>query len=122
LGEFFGILRYAQDDGKNEQRQMQRQQQMRGFFASLRMTAETGNGNADSKGKGNRKGNANSKGKGNRKGNANSKGNGKGEGNNKGKGNRKGNANSKGNGKGEGNNKGEGNSNCYQRRRELQDQ
>jgi hypothetical protein len=74
LGEFFGILRYAQDDGKNEQRQMQRQQQMRGFFASLRMTAETGNGNA------------NSKGKGNRKGNANSKGNGKGEGNNKGEG------------------------------------
>jgi hypothetical protein len=84
LGEFFGILRYAQDDGKNEQRQMQRQQQMRGFFASLRMTAETGNGNANSKGKGNRKGNANSKGKG--KGNANSKGKGKGEGNNKGEG------------------------------------
>jgi hypothetical protein len=34
---FFGILRFAQDDSKNEQRQMQ----MRGFFASLRMTAET---------------------------------------------------------------------------------
>jgi hypothetical protein len=51
LGEFFGILRFAQDDGKNLQRQMQmqQQQQMRGFFASLRMTAETCNATTKAK-------------------------------------------------------------------------
>jgi hypothetical protein len=36
--EFFGVLRFAQDDGKNEQQQ--RQRQIQGSFAALRMTAE----------------------------------------------------------------------------------
>jgi hypothetical protein len=40
--EFFGILRCAQNDSKNLQRQRQRQRQMRGFFALLLMTRVLG--------------------------------------------------------------------------------
>jgi hypothetical protein len=58
--------------GENKQLQVQKQRQMRGFFASLRMTARTGNGNGNDNdnGKGKGKGNSNSN------SNSNSKGNG----------------------------------------------
>jgi hypothetical protein len=54
-----GVLRYAQDDGE-EQRQGQEQKQMRGSFATLRMTAK---GEGKSKTKNNCKNNGKSNGK-----------------------------------------------------------